>query len=87
MVNNGEETLGAIRSIDISHELVIVGRGQGTALPLLAGLTDRSDCPELGAVGDILASSDFVSAVSVLVVQQYQGADEQDEIQIPKAST
>ena len=31
---------------------------------------DWSEYPELGAIGDILASSDFSATVSVLVVQQ-----------------
>jgi hypothetical protein len=29
------------------------------------------DCPELGVIGDILTSSNFISRSSVLVVQQY----------------
>ncbi|KAF3621988.1 hypothetical protein FXO38_20694 [Capsicum annuum] len=62
-----------IRTIDHAHELFIVGRGKVTILPLTAGLTDWSECPELGAIGDLLASSDQASVVSVLVVQQYVG--------------
>ncbi|GAB4848247.1 Cation/H(+) antiporter 15 [Ancistrocladus abbreviatus] len=73
VVNNGEETVAAIRSIDSIHDLYIVGRGQGMISPLTAGLTDWSECPELGAIGDLLASSDFAATVSVLVVQQYVG--------------
>lgn len=73
VVNNGEETIGAIRSMDDIHDLFIVGRGQGLITPLTAGLTDWSECPELGAIGDLLASSDFAATASVLVVQQYAG--------------
>ncbi|WCJ37822.1 cation/hydrogen exchanger 15 [Euphorbia peplus] len=74
IVNNGEETVAAIRSMDINaHDLFIVGRGKGSISPLTAGLTDWSECPELGAIGDLLASSDFAATVSVLVVQQYVG--------------
>ncbi|KAL5555473.1 hypothetical protein UlMin_037709 [Ulmus minor] len=73
VVNNGEETVAAIRSMDNIHDLFIVGRGQGMISPLTAGLTDWSECPELGAIGDMLASSDFAATVSVLVVQQYIG--------------
>ncbi|KAH7833856.1 hypothetical protein Vadar_010480 [Vaccinium darrowii] len=72
-VNNGEDTVAAIRSIDTVHDLFIVGRGQGMISPLTAGLTDWSECPELGAIGDLLASADFAATVSVLVVQQYVG--------------
>ncbi|KAI4326138.1 hypothetical protein MLD38_031480 [Melastoma candidum] len=73
VANNGEETVAAIRSIDSSHDLFIVGRGHGMISPLTAGLTDWSECPELGAIGDLLASSDFTASVSVLVIQQYVG--------------
>ena len=73
VVNNGEETVAAIRSMDHIHDLFIVGRGQGMISPLTAGLTDWSECPELGAIGDLLASSDFAAAASVLVIQQYVG--------------
>ncbi|CAM8902024.1 unnamed protein product [Rhodiola kirilowii] len=77
-VNHGEDTVAAIRSIDNVHDLFIVGRGQGIS-PLTAGLTDWSECPELGAIGDFLASADFAVAVSVLVVQQYVGVGVQGE--------
>ncbi|XP_010273236.2 PREDICTED: cation/H(+) antiporter 15-like [Nelumbo nucifera] len=73
IVKNGEETVAAIRSIDNIHDLYIVGRSHGVVSPLTAGLTDWSECPELGAIGDLLASSDFAATVSVLVVQQYAG--------------
>lgn len=79
VVNNGEETVASIRSIDSIHDLYIVGRGQGVISPLTAGLTDWSECPELGAIGDLLASSDFASTVSVLVVQQYIGLGPSNE--------
>ncbi|XP_042503576.1 cation/H(+) antiporter 15-like [Macadamia integrifolia] len=71
VVNNGEETVAVIRSMDNIYDLFIVGRGQGMISPLTAGLTDWSECPELGAIGDLLSSSDFAATVSVLVVQQY----------------
>ncbi|PIN06452.1 putative K+/H+-antiporter [Handroanthus impetiginosus] len=75
VVNHGEETVAAIRSIDAIHDLFIVGRGQGMISPVTAGLTDWSECPELGAIGDLLASSDFAATYSVLVVQQYVGIE------------
>ncbi|KAK7282313.1 hypothetical protein RIF29_10985 [Crotalaria pallida] len=73
VVNNGEETVAAIRTMDDIHDLFIVGRGQGMISPLTAGITDWSECPEIGAIGDLLASSDFAATASVLVVQQYVG--------------
>ncbi|KAL6228012.1 hypothetical protein ACLB2K_001966 [Fragaria x ananassa] len=73
VVNNGEETVAEVRAMDNVHDLFIVGRGQGMISPLTAGLTDWSECPELGAIGDLLASSDFATTASVLVVQQFVG--------------
>lgn len=73
MVNNGEQTVAAIRSMDDVHGLFIVGRSYGISSPLTAGFTDWSEYPELGAIGDLLASSDFAATASVLIVQQYVG--------------
>ncbi|XP_027338116.1 cation/H(+) antiporter 15-like [Abrus precatorius] len=73
VVSNGEETVSAIRSMNNANDLFIVGRGQGAASPLTEGLTDWSECPELGAIGDLLASSDFETTASVLVMHQYVG--------------
>ncbi|XAR72588.1 hypothetical protein NMG60_11019282 [Bertholletia excelsa] len=75
VVNNGEETVAAIRSVESMHDLFIVGRGGdgGTVSALTAGLTEWSECPELGLIGDFLASADFAPTVSVLVVQQFGG--------------
>ncbi|KAL4351281.1 hypothetical protein GQ457_06G035290 [Hibiscus cannabinus] len=73
VVNNSEETVTAIKNIDDYYDLLIVGRGNGTVSPLLDGLAERSECPELGAIGDIVAESDFSSTMSVLIIQQYVG--------------
>ncbi|XP_058196119.1 cation/H(+) antiporter 15-like isoform X2 [Rhododendron vialii] len=70
-LENEEETVTAIKSMDRCHDLFIVGRGGGATSPLTAGLADWCDCPELGAVGDILITSEHSSAFAVLVVQQY----------------
>ncbi|CAL1405143.1 unnamed protein product [Linum trigynum] len=74
VASNGEETVAAIRSMDRAIEGTICllwGGGQGMTSPLIAGLTDWSECPELRAIGDLLASSNFAARTSVLVVQQY----------------
>ncbi|GAA0142808.1 transporter [Lithospermum erythrorhizon] len=71
VVDNGEDTVAAIREIDNIHDLFIVGSGQGMVSPLTSGLIDWSECPELGTIGDLLTSSDFTVTFSVLVVQQY----------------
>ena len=79
VVSNGEETVGAIRSMNNVNDLFIVGRDQGTRSPLTEGLTAWSECPELGAIGDLLASSDFETTASVLVMHQYVGEGPEGE--------
>ncbi|WOL16404.1 cation/H(+) antiporter 19-like [Canna indica] len=39
--------------------------------PPAVSLVDRTDCPELGPVGSYLASTDFSTTASVLVIQKY----------------
>lgn len=72
-MNNAEEIMAAIRQMESLHQLYVVGRGHEniSGNPLTAGLRNWADCPELGPIGDVLASSDFTKTVSVLVVQQY----------------
>lgn len=71
VVNNGEEIVSAISAMDNSYDLYIVGKGTGMVSPLMSGLSDWSDSPELGVIGDVLVSSNFALQASVLVVQQY----------------
>ncbi|XP_026664994.2 cation/H(+) antiporter 15-like [Phoenix dactylifera] len=69
-----EQTISAIRSTDSQFDLVIVGRRQSSSSLLVQGLAEWSEFPELGVVGDMLASSDFHSFSSVLVVQKHDGS-------------
>ncbi|KAK8713552.1 hypothetical protein V6N13_148765 [Hibiscus sabdariffa] len=61
-----EDIIAALRTMS-SSTLFLVGRTSPT-IPL----SERStDCPELGHVGSYLASSDFSTTSSILVIQQY----------------
>lgn len=69
VVGEAAEAVEAMRAYDRCN-LFIVGRtpeGQ-----LAAALKKPNECPELGAVGNVLISSEFSTISSVLVVQQYR---------------
>ncbi|KAK7276441.1 hypothetical protein RIF29_17580 [Crotalaria pallida] len=69
VIRDGEEMLSIMRKMKDNFELVMVGRDHSES-GLLEGLEDWSECKELGVVGDMLASQDFETKASVLVVQQ-----------------
>ena len=72
-VNSGEETVEALREVkDMDFSLLIVGKGGRGRSPLTTGLSDWEECPELGTVGDLLASADFNLKSSMLVIQQHR---------------
>lgn len=52
-------------------DLYIVGQGNCRNSRVFSNLLEWCDCPELGVIGDILASNNFGTRSSVLVVQQY----------------
>ncbi|KZV39907.1 cation/H(+) antiporter 15-like [Dorcoceras hygrometricum] len=68
LVKDAIGTTRVIRSIEDGCDLCIVGRYHEADSSLVFGLTEWSECPELGLIGDMLATSDF--NFSVLVVQQ-----------------
>ncbi|OMO69673.1 Cation/H+ exchanger [Corchorus capsularis] len=69
-VRSGDQIISIIRSSYNDFNLYIVGRGHGMQSPLTEGLSDWNDCPELGLLGETLGSAEFLSAASVLVMQQ-----------------
>lgn len=71
-VNGGHDTSLIIRGMVDEHDLIIVGRRHNVQSPQTAGLEVWSEFPELGVIGDLLASSDLNGKASVLVVQQQQ---------------
>ncbi|KAL6980774.1 hypothetical protein U1Q18_022412 [Sarracenia purpurea var. burkii] len=73
VVRDGERLAACLRKLDKSFDLIIVGREHQDS-SMLQGLGIWSECPELGVIGDFLASLDFASATSVLVVQQQRVA-------------
>jgi hypothetical protein len=68
VVKSSAEAIEAIREHSKCN-LILLGRmPEGE---LVASLRKRSDCPEMGPVGNLLISPEFNSLASVLVVQQY----------------
>ncbi|KAI3461686.1 hypothetical protein Pfo_018349 [Paulownia fortunei] len=71
VVKNGEETIASIQAMNSDCcDLWIVGRKHGINPVLLQGLSNWSENTELGVIGEYVASADFSSRASVLVVQQ-----------------
>ncbi|CAK7336477.1 unnamed protein product [Dovyalis caffra] len=71
-VQNGMQTVEALRDIHDTYSLLIVGKGGRGHSALTTGLSDWEECPELGTVGDLLTSSELNITGSVLVIQQYR---------------
>jgi len=70
MVKDGPQTVLRVRSMVNEYDLIIVGRQHNAKSPQTSGLAEWSEFPELGIMGDLLASSDLNNRTSVFVVQQ-----------------
>lgn len=71
-VKEGAETSVILRSIAYDYDLFIVGRSSGMNSAVTKGLNEWTEFEELGALGDVIASKEFPSRASVLVLQQQQ---------------
>ncbi|KAJ0076331.1 hypothetical protein Patl1_34003 [Pistacia atlantica] len=69
-VAGGSETATMLHSMINKFNLIIVGRRANLKSPQTSGLNEWSEFPELGALGDLLASKDYSARCSVLIVQQ-----------------
>ncbi|XP_048139891.1 cation/H(+) antiporter 14-like [Rhodamnia argentea] len=67
-VADGVGTTQVIRSFEDKVDMLIAGKHHDPLSPLISGLTEWNEYPELGVIGDMLATSDF--QFSVLVVQR-----------------
>lgn len=71
-VHSGEDIPLVMEELDkVGYDLYILGQGTGRNSLMLSDLLKWSDCPELGVIGDMVASNNFGSCSSLLVVQQY----------------
>lgn len=69
-VNNGDELMECVSSNYSDSDLYIVGRRDGVKSKLTRELSEWSDSPELGAIGETLITTQATEHASVLVVQQ-----------------
>ncbi|KAL5824614.1 hypothetical protein ACOSQ3_020677 [Xanthoceras sorbifolium] len=71
-VADGPETATIIHNMVNEYDMIIVGRRNNEESQQTTGLKEWSECPELGVLGDLLASIDYSGRCSVLVVQQQE---------------
>ncbi|KAI9095385.1 hypothetical protein K1719_026419 [Acacia pycnantha] len=69
IVRNSEEIIAAIREFNGCNLFLVGARTNSEVALALQG--SESECPELGPIGGLLASQDFNTTASVLVMQQY----------------
>ncbi|KAG8068341.1 hypothetical protein GUJ93_ZPchr0005g14292 [Zizania palustris] len=72
LVGDMERIVQVLRGLDeAGYDLVLVGmRHRWYPVMPANGLSEWSECPELGVIGDLLASSDFDTPYSVLIMKQ-----------------
>ncbi|XP_022945776.1 cation/H(+) antiporter 4-like [Cucurbita moschata] len=69
---DGPQTALRLRELVNQYDLMIVGRRKGleSSSPQTSGLSEWNEFPELGVLGDLIASLDINTRTSVLVIQQ-----------------
>ncbi|KAJ0006821.1 hypothetical protein Pint_29634 [Pistacia integerrima] len=72
VVSGGPESATMLHALVHEFSLMIVGRRVDLESRQTSGLKEWSEFPELGALGDLLASADYCSRCSILIVQQQQ---------------
>ncbi|KAJ4830882.1 hypothetical protein Tsubulata_035790 [Turnera subulata] len=85
VVKDTVDMVRVIKCLENTFELLIVGKDHDHVSPALE-IRDWSEFPELGFIGDMLASTDACCEVSVLVVQQHRfGYEEEEDGQLSNA--
>jgi hypothetical protein len=79
-VSGGQETVTALTSMAGLYSLFIVGKGGHYLSTMMMGIRDWEECPELGTIGDLLASDDFMDSGSVLIMQQHKVSNKKSRL-------
>ncbi|KAL4026317.1 hypothetical protein IC575_014746 [Cucumis melo] len=84
VVKDGTETISILRSMGSNFDLIMVGRRHSPFLSPVQGLVLWDERTELGAIGEVLASSDFMGNATILVVQQHTRVANEDHENPPE---
>ena len=71
-------TVAILRSLENNFDLIMVGRRHSPRSPLVQGLLLWNEQTELGSLGEVLASSDFIGNATIVVVQQHRKVVNED---------
>ncbi|CAN8295025.1 unnamed protein product [Cochlearia groenlandica] len=71
-VSDGSETSKILREMANDYNLFIVGKNSGVGTEATNGINEWTEFDELGPIGDLLASHEFPSRASVLVVKKQE---------------
>ncbi|CAM8976111.1 unnamed protein product [Rhodiola kirilowii] len=81
---NSVELIAKIRGVENLFDMILVGRRHSAESTLLEGLQEWNEYPELGGIGDMLATSDTSCRASVLVIQQQTFIEDEEVLDSPK---
>ncbi|KAL5701635.1 hypothetical protein ACHQM5_026951 [Ranunculus cassubicifolius] len=80
VVSGAFEIVKVVTEFEGRFDLIMVGRQHGKESELFSGLVEWNEYPELGLMGDLLATSRLLDDVSILVLQQkFQNSDDLDD--------
>ncbi|VVA90462.1 unnamed protein product [Arabis nemorensis] len=71
-VSDGSETSKILQAMAKDYELFIIGQSSGIGTEVTNGISEWTEFHELGPIGDFLASHEYPSRASVLVVQKQE---------------
>ncbi|CAN0890994.1 Cation/H(+) antiporter 15 [Linum grandiflorum] len=71
VVKTGDEVVGAIGRAAPGCDLYILGQRKDAASSVMLGLSEWTECEELGVLGDTLLASEFAEHSSLLVIKQH----------------
>ncbi|XP_043699862.1 cation/H(+) antiporter 15-like [Telopea speciosissima] len=71
VIKDSLDTKNVIQSMGDSSDLILTGRRHQSNAYSFRGIKERMKFPELGRIGDMLASNVYKTTVSLLVVQQH----------------